>query len=67
MVLLMVMLGGMDSLLGGVAGGLVVGLVLSYGQYYIGGTVQILLFLVIAVVIFFRPAGLLGRSAELEM
>lgn len=66
-VLLMVMLGGMDSLLGGVAGGLVVGLVLSFGQYYIGGTVQIFLFLVIALVIYFRPAGLLGRNVELEM
>ena len=64
-ILLMTMLGGMDSLLGAVVGGLVVGLVLSFGQYYIGGTVQIVLFVIIGVVIFFRPAGLLGRRTDL--
>ncbi len=60
-VLLLVMLGGMDSLLGAVAGGIVVGQILSFGQFFIGGTVQIFLFFVIGVIIFFRPAGLLGR------
>ena len=64
-VLLMVMLGGMDSLLGAVAGGIVVGQVLSFGQYYIGGMSQILLFIVIGIVIYFRPAGLLGRRSDL--
>ena len=34
------MLGGMDSLLGAVLGGVVIGQVLSFGQYYIGGAVQ---------------------------
>lgn len=63
-VLLLVMLGGMDSLLGAVAGGIVVGLILSFGQFFIGGTVQILLFFVIGVIIFFRPAGLLGHRAD---
>ena len=64
-ILLMTMLGGMDSLMGAVAGGLVVGLVLSFGQYYIGGIVQIYLFIIIGVIIFFRPAGLLGRRTDL--
>ena len=63
-VLLLVMLGGMDSLLGAVAAGIVVGLILSFGQFFIGGTVQILLFIVIGVIIFFRPAGLLGHQAD---
>jgi branched-chain amino acid transport system permease protein len=62
-VLLLVMLGGMDSLLGAVAGGIVVGQILSFGQFFIGGTVQIFLFFVIGAIIFFRPAGLLGRQA----
>ena len=66
-VLLMVMLGGMDSLLGGVLGGLIVGLVLSFGQYFIGGLVQILLFLVILVLVYMRPNGLLGRGTKLEI
>jgi branched-chain amino acid transport system permease protein len=64
-VLLMTMLGGMDSLIGAVAGGLVVGLVFSFGQYYLGGIVQIYLFIIIGIVIFFRPAGLLGRRTDL--
>jgi branched-chain amino acid transport system permease protein len=63
-VLLMCMLGGMDSLLGAVIGGLIVGQVLSFGQYYIGGLSQLVLFFVIAVVIFFRPNGLLGQKSD---
>jgi branched-chain amino acid transport system permease protein len=61
-ILLMTMLGGMDSLLGAVAGGLVIGQVLSFGQYFIGGTVQIILFGVVAIIIYFKPQGLLGRK-----
>jgi len=38
--------------------------VLSFGQYYIGGTVQILLFAIIAVIIYFRPRGLMGRKVN---
>jgi branched-chain amino acid transport system permease protein len=64
-VLLMVMLGGMDSLLGALVGGLVVGLVLSFGQYYIGGLVQLILFFLIGVIIYFRPAGLLGKRTDI--
>lgn len=60
-VLLMTMLGGLGSLMGAVAGGLVVGMILSFGQFFIGGTVQIVLFLIIGVVIYFRPGGLVGR------
>ncbi len=63
-VLLMCMLGGMDSLFGAVIGGLVVGQVLSFGQFLIGGLCQIALFFVIGVVIFFRPNGLLGRKGD---
>jgi branched-chain amino acid transport system permease protein len=61
-ILLMTMLGGMDSLLGAVAGGLVIGQVLSFGQYFIGGTVQIIVFAIVAIIIYFKPQGLLGRK-----
>lgn len=61
-VLLVVMLGGQGSLAGAVFGGLLLGLTLSFGGYYMGGLAQILLFLIIGVVIFFRPTGLLGKS-----
>jgi branched-chain amino acid transport system permease protein len=65
-VLLIAMLGGIDSLIGAVLGGLVVGLILSFGQYFLGASVQILLFIIIGIIIFFRPGGLLG-SRELGL
>ncbi|HXZ95364.1 MAG TPA: branched-chain amino acid ABC transporter permease, partial [Dehalococcoidia bacterium] len=40
-VMLIAMLGGIDSLMGAVAGGIVVGLVLSFGQYFIGSYSQV--------------------------
>lgn len=64
-VMLMCMLGGMDSMLGSVAGGLVIGQVLSFGQYYIGAKVQIIVFVFIGVVLYFRPNGLLGRGVDI--
>jgi branched-chain amino acid transport system permease protein len=66
-VMLMGMLGGMDSLLGAVAGGLVVGQLLSFGQFYIGGTIQIIIFLFIGIVLYFRPQGLLGHGIDIGM
>jgi branched-chain amino acid transport system permease protein len=65
-VLLVIMLGGMDSMLGAVFGGLVLGITLVFGQYFLGSLAQIFLFLVIGVILFFRPGGLLGK-AELEV
>ena len=62
-VLLIAMLGGIDSLLGAVLGGLVVGLILSFGQYFIGAGVQIVLFIAIGIIISLRPGGLLGSRA----
>lgn len=64
-VLLMTMLGGMDSLLGAVVGGLIVGQVLSFGQYYVHQMNVVYLFLFIGVVIYFRPNGLLGHRTDL--
>jgi len=65
-VMLIAMLGGIDSLMGAVAGGIVVGLVLSFGQYFIGSYSQVLLFLVAGIILFFKPGGLLGHGTELE-
>lgn len=62
---LMTMLGGMDSLLGAVVGGVAVGQLLSFGQYYIGGTIQVVVFLAIGIVLYFRPNGLLGRGIDI--
>lgn len=64
-VLLMCMFGGMNSLLGAVFGGLVVGQALSFGQFYIGSAVQIVVFIGIMVLLYFRPHGLLGTEQNL--
>jgi branched-chain amino acid transport system permease protein len=64
-VMLMCMLGGMDSLLGAVVGGLIIGQILSFGQYFIGATIQLILFALIGIVLYFRPNGLLGRGIDI--
>lgn len=64
-ILLIAMLGGMDSLLGTIPSGLVFGMTLSFGLYFFGGQAQIILFAVIGIIIFFRPGGLLGRGIKL--
>jgi branched-chain amino acid transport system permease protein len=65
-VLLVIMLGGTDSMLGAVLGGLILGITLVFGQYFLGSWAQIFLFVVIGIILFFRPGGLLGKS-ELEV
>jgi branched-chain amino acid transport system permease protein len=64
-ILLMTMLGGMDSLLGAVVGGLVVGQILSFGQYYFHELSIVYLFLAIGLTIYFRPNGLMGRKKDM--
>ena len=61
-VLLVIMLGGMNSMIGAVLGGLVLGITLVFGQYFLGSLAQIFLFIVIGIIIFFRPGGLLGST-----
>jgi branched-chain amino acid transport system permease protein len=64
-ILLVVMLGGVGSMPGAIIAGLILGLTLSFGQYFIGtGLVQILFFAVIGLIVFFRPGGLLGQLVE---
>ena len=64
-VMLIMMLGGMDSLLGTIPSGLILGMTLSFGQYFIGAQAQIILYVIIGIIIFFRPGGLLGRGMKL--
>jgi branched-chain amino acid transport system permease protein len=65
LVLLVVMLGGVGSMPGAILGGIVFGLTLSFGQYYIGGGIaQIIFFLVVMVILIFRPNGLLSKSGQ---
>jgi branched-chain amino acid transport system permease protein len=65
MILLVVMFAGIGSMLGAIVAGLIVGVVSSFGQYFIGtGVAQILLFATIAIVLFFRPGGLFAEVRE---
>jgi branched-chain amino acid transport system permease protein len=57
--------GGLDSAVGAVAGGLIVGLLLSYVSGYLGATVAPMAVLVLLVVVLLgRPGGLFGRVGE---
>ena len=57
-----VVIGGLGSILGAVVGGFLVGLVEAFGQAYAPAFAQIVIFVLMAVVILLRPAGLLGRE-----
>lgn len=64
-------LGGLGNMYGALAGGLLLGLVESLGGQYLPGTwVNALAFLVLVLVLIFRPSGLVGRAyyaARLEV
>ena len=56
-------LGGLGNMYGAMAGGLVIGLVEAWGGQYLPGTwVNAIAFLVLILVLMFRPAGLVGRQ-----
>jgi branched-chain amino acid transport system permease protein len=64
-------LGGLGNMYGALAGGILIGLVQALGGYYLPGTwVNALAFLVLILVLMFRPSGLVGKafySARLEV
>ncbi|MFN8709875.1 MAG: branched-chain amino acid ABC transporter permease [Planctomyces sp.] len=56
-------LGGIGKLPGAVLGGLIIGVARSFGSAYIGERwTGSLIFMILIVILVFRPAGLLGRS-----
>ena len=57
-----VVIGGLGSILGAVVAGFMVGLVEAYGQAYAAAYAQVLIFVLMALVVLFRPAGLFGRE-----
>jgi len=64
-------LGGLGNMYGALAGGMLMGLVQAWGGYYLSGTwVNALAFLLLVVVLIFRPSGLVGKAfyaARLEV
>jgi branched-chain amino acid transport system permease protein len=67
-VMFVIMLGGIGSMLGSVVGGLILGMTIAFGHYFIGsGVAQIMLYAIIGIVIFFRPGGLFGQPEEMGL
>lgn len=62
-----VILGGLGSLLGSVVGGILIGLVSTFGVAYLTGTAgNIFAFAVMIAVLIYRPLGLFGRAGILK-
>ena len=57
-----VVIGGLGSVFGSVAAGFMVGIVSALGNYYIPSLSQTLVFILMAAVLLWRPAGLFGRE-----
>lgn len=62
--MLTIVVGGIGSYKGTVLGGLIVGAVLSFGYHFFGGLSQVFLFIVVIVVLIFRPAGFFGERYD---
>jgi branched-chain amino acid transport system permease protein len=57
-----VVIGGLGSIVGAVVAGFMVGLVEAFGQAYAPTLAQILIFILMALIVLVRPAGLFGRE-----
>jgi len=60
-----VVIGGLGSIFGSVAGGFGIGLIQAWGEAYLSDfpiVSQTIVFVVMAVVLLWRPAGLFGRE-----
>lgn len=64
MAFLVMIIGGIGSYKGAILGGLIVGLMLSFGFQFFGGLAEVLLFIFVIVVLIFKPGGILGEIHE---
>lgn len=60
--LIVVVLGGIGSFMGAIAGGLLLGFVEVFGVIVVGQFSQVLGFIIILLLLLFRPRGLMGRE-----
>lgn len=65
-VLMVLVLGGMQSAVGAVFGGLILGIVLSFGFHLLGGLSELLIFFMIGFFVMFKPHGLFGRAVDVR-
>lgn len=59
---IVILLGGLGSITGAAAGGLILGFIESFGQTYIGAATELIGFVLIYLILLFRPQGLLGHE-----
>jgi branched-chain amino acid transport system permease protein len=57
-----VVIGGLGSVFGSVAAGFVIGMLTAVGNYYVPALSQSLVFILMALVLLLRPAGLFGQE-----
>ena len=60
--LVVVVIGGLGSIPGAIAGGLLLGFVESFGNTFLGDITEILGFVMVMLVLLFRPQGLFGHG-----
>jgi len=60
--LVVVVIGGLGSIPGAIAGGLLLGFVESFGNTFFGDITEILGFVIVMLVLLFRPQGLFGHG-----
>jgi branched-chain amino acid transport system permease protein len=60
--LVVVVIGGLGSIPGAIAGGLLLGFVESFGTTFLGDITEILGFVMVMIVLLFRPQGLFGHG-----
>jgi len=61
---LVLLVGGIGSYRGTIAGGLLVGLLLSFGFQFLGGIAELFVFMLVIIILIIRPGGLLGEATE---
>jgi branched-chain amino acid transport system permease protein len=60
---MVIILGGIGSVTGAVVGGLVIGLIESFGSFLIGpAAASGMLFALVILIILFKPTGIIGRG-----
>ena len=61
---MVMLIGGMGSYKGTIVASVLVGLVMSFGQFWIGGLSQVFLFCFVIALLLVRPGGLFGDQTE---
>lgn len=61
---LVLLVGGIGSYKGAILGGILVGLAFSFGFQFFGGISQVFVFILVIVILIFKPGGILGEVLD---